>query len=121
MKYAEGLGTYIQHYILHEGPKGPAQALLRAAGAWSYELHDEIWVFNNGFWQKNAGLWVEVQKANWDDVILKVSRDLRYRIPWMNSDSCLRTRLRRRCRMMCIPSLTPKVSTRASVYRGRGA
>lgn len=71
MKYAEGLSSYIQHYILHEGPRGPAQALLTAAGAWSYELHDEIWVFNLGFWQKNAGLWAEVQKANWDDVILK--------------------------------------------------
>jgi len=27
-------------------------------------------VFNQGFWNKNSGLWQEVQKANWKDVIL---------------------------------------------------
>jgi transitional endoplasmic reticulum ATPase len=44
---------------------------LLAAGAWANALHDEIWVFNQGFWQKDHGLWVEVQKADWKDVILK--------------------------------------------------
>ncbi|KAI5124956.1 hypothetical protein M0805_007383 [Coniferiporia weirii] len=71
VKYAEGFGQYSQHYILHEGSEFPSRALLAAAGAWSYELHDEIWVFNQGFWSKNRALWTEVQKANWDDVILK--------------------------------------------------
>lgn len=73
MRYPEGFGSYIQHYILHEGPKNPALALLAAVGTWSYELHNEIWVFNNGFWNKDAALWTEVQKANWNDVILKDS------------------------------------------------
>jgi hypothetical protein len=40
-------------------------------GAWSQELHDEVWVFNQGFWNKDRSLWEEIQKANWDDVILK--------------------------------------------------
>ncbi|KAL5527373.1 hypothetical protein ACEPAG_6164 [Sanghuangporus baumii] len=71
VKYPEGLGVYTQHYILHDGPKGPAHSFLAAVGTWAYELHNEIWVFNNGFWNKDAALWVDVQKANWDDVILK--------------------------------------------------
>ena len=71
VKYPEGLGTYTQHYILHDGPKAPVHAFLAALGTWAYELHNEIWVFNNGFWSKDAALWSDVQKANWDDVILK--------------------------------------------------
>ena len=54
MRYAEGFGVYTQHYVLHEGPVEPAQRLLLAAGAWANELHNEIWVFNQGFWQKNV-------------------------------------------------------------------
>ena len=70
-KFLEGYGTYFQHYILHEGPEQPARLLLLTAGAWAAELHEEIWVFNNGFWQKNHDLWAEIQKSNWDDVILE--------------------------------------------------
>ncbi len=42
-----------------------------AAGGWNAQLHDEILVYNSGYWQKDHGLWSEVQKANWADVILK--------------------------------------------------
>ncbi|TFK43716.1 P-loop containing nucleoside triphosphate hydrolase protein [Crucibulum laeve] len=69
--YPFGFGSMNQAFILHEGPEGPARSLLLAAGAWSDQLHDEIWVFNQGFWSKDHGLWVEVQKADWKDVILK--------------------------------------------------
>lgn len=31
-------------------------------------------MFNQGYWQKNHNLWVEVQKAKWSDVILKEER-----------------------------------------------
>jgi transitional endoplasmic reticulum ATPase len=44
--------------------------LLEAATKWSLELHDEILVFDGGFWQKNKGLWDNVQKSRWEDVIL---------------------------------------------------
>ncbi len=40
-------------------------------GAWSHELHGEIWVFNQGFWNKDRELWEEITKADWKDVILK--------------------------------------------------
>ncbi len=53
------------------GSEDPARSLLLAAGLWSDRLHNEIWVFNQGYWQKDPALWTEVQKADWKDVILK--------------------------------------------------
>ena len=50
VRYLEGFFVN-QHFILHEESKLPAQQLLRAVGAWYYQLHEEIWVFNQGFWQ----------------------------------------------------------------------
>ncbi|RFU33130.1 hypothetical protein B7463_g3246, partial [Scytalidium lignicola] len=54
--------------------KGAAQkstdALIEACSNWEQELHDEVLVFDGGFWQKNKELWQNVQKASWDDVIL---------------------------------------------------
>lgn len=57
--------------LTYVGPEDPARALLLSAGAFSDRLQDQIWVFNQGFWQKDHGLWQEVQKADWKDVILK--------------------------------------------------
>lgn len=71
LKYLQGLSTYIYQFLVQEGTsEQPSKELLIAAGGWSQALHDEIWVFNQGFWNKNPGLWQEVQKANWKDVIL---------------------------------------------------
>ena len=56
---------------MHEGSEEPARQLLRIAGIWTYDLHEEIYVFDSGFWSKDHGLWLEVQKADWEDVILK--------------------------------------------------
>lgn len=53
------------------GPEEVSRLYLLAAGAWADSLHNEIWVFNQGFWRKDYGLWLEVQKADWKDVILK--------------------------------------------------
>ena len=66
-----GFGQYQQHFILHEGPKDPAHAMLLAAGVFADQLHSEIWVFNQGYWDKDAKLWQEIQKASWEDVILE--------------------------------------------------
>ncbi|KAJ3756439.1 P-loop containing nucleoside triphosphate hydrolase protein [Lentinula raphanica] len=60
-----------QSFILHEGSEEPARQLLLACGLWSEAIHNEIWVFNQGFWQKDGGLWDSIQKADWKDVILK--------------------------------------------------
>lgn len=64
-------GQKSQHYILHEGSDEPARALLLAAGVWANVAHDEIWVFNQGYWRKDHALWESVQVGNWKDVILK--------------------------------------------------
>ncbi|KAJ4293065.1 hypothetical protein N0V90_008347 [Kalmusia sp. IMI 367209] len=45
--------------------------LIRDATTWGQELHNEVWVFDQGFWQKSRELWNSVQKSNWDDVILE--------------------------------------------------
>jgi len=50
-----------------------ARLLILAAGKHANDLHDEIWVFDQGFWDKNAALWTEIHKADWKDVILKDS------------------------------------------------
>ncbi|KAF8238855.1 P-loop containing nucleoside triphosphate hydrolase protein [Tricholoma matsutake] len=71
VQYPLGSGLMTQSYILHEGPEAPARSLLISVGAWAEQLHDEIWVFNQGIWRKDHSLWSEVQKADWKDVILR--------------------------------------------------
>jgi transitional endoplasmic reticulum ATPase len=47
-----------------------AEALIVAAGQWSGELHDEVWVWDRGHWEKSAELYRNIMKASWDAVIL---------------------------------------------------
>jgi transitional endoplasmic reticulum ATPase len=68
----DGTSPYPQllnNYILTSS-RQKAEALILAAGQWSYDLHDEIWVFDQGMWQKSAELFQSVKKASWDAVIL---------------------------------------------------
>ncbi|KAH6914827.1 ATP-dependent Zn protease [Coprinopsis sp. MPI-PUGE-AT-0042] len=60
-----------QGCILHHGPEDPSRLLLLASGSWANELHDEIWVYDQGWWNKDHSLWSEIQKADWKEVILK--------------------------------------------------
>ncbi|KAK5171230.1 uncharacterized protein LTR77_004374 [Saxophila tyrrhenica] len=71
-----GRGTK-NYYIL--SPKAEIDAaghsawvdsLLLAASKWTSELHDEIYVFDSGEWDKNKHLWKAVQNSKWDDVIM---------------------------------------------------
>lgn len=74
-----GMMTNTFNYILVEdlNMEGKAAAqkktdeFIAAAGSWAQELHDEVLVFDQGFWQKNKDLWQNIQKSNWDDVILE--------------------------------------------------
>ncbi|KZW03762.1 P-loop containing nucleoside triphosphate hydrolase protein [Exidia glandulosa HHB12029] len=72
-QYPLGFGIVSQQFIIHKGPEANIHLLIVEAGGWAHELHNEIWVYEQGYWRKDASLWVEVQKANWDDVILKKS------------------------------------------------
>lgn len=44
--------------------------LLLAVGEFSTQLHNEIYVFDDGAWSKDSQLWSAVKSASWDDVIL---------------------------------------------------
>jgi len=44
--------------------------LIKDATKWGSELHNEVWVFDGGYWQKSAELYRSVQKSTWDSVIL---------------------------------------------------
>ena len=44
--------------------------LLMVVGAWTTELHDEIYVFDDTRWHKSKTLWKSVKGASWDEVIL---------------------------------------------------
>ncbi|KAI0971204.1 ATPase [Xylaria arbuscula] len=68
----EPYGGSTNHYIL-SGTRFPAEALLLAAGSWANELHGEVWVFDQGYWQKNAELFRSVMGASWENVILEES------------------------------------------------
>jgi transitional endoplasmic reticulum ATPase len=65
-------------FILHpraesnivDGHCQETDALLLAAGKWTSQLHDEIFVFDNGYWDKSKELWKSVSGASWSDVIL---------------------------------------------------
>ncbi|KAB8338961.1 hypothetical protein FH972_021901 [Carpinus fangiana] len=62
----------VNQYLL--GPvDGDSKSLISDCGAWALALHDEIWVFDGGMWQKDSALYKSVQKASWKDVILDES------------------------------------------------
>jgi hypothetical protein len=58
------------HYIL-SSETHKVDELIREATTWGVELHDEVWVFDQGWWQKSRELWNSVSKSNWEDVILE--------------------------------------------------
>jgi transitional endoplasmic reticulum ATPase len=69
-KSSEGINFPAAEYYLLTPTRVQADGLIREAGRWTQELHNEIWVFDMGYWQKNAELYRSVQKASWDAVIL---------------------------------------------------
>ncbi|KAJ7750905.1 P-loop containing nucleoside triphosphate hydrolase protein [Mycena metata] len=68
--YPVGLRLVTLFLILHDGPEDPAQSLVLKTGMWADTLNEEIWTYNM-YWRKDHQLWVDVQSADWDDVILK--------------------------------------------------
>ena len=57
-------------YLL--GPsKESTEACTLATCRYMNELHGEVWVFDQGFWQKSRELWQSVEHSSWDDVILE--------------------------------------------------
>jgi transitional endoplasmic reticulum ATPase len=68
----EGYGSWpevFNSYILSSDEQLTNQLILEA-GSYHSVLHDQTWVFDQGFWEKSRELWLSVQKASWDNVIL---------------------------------------------------
>jgi len=57
------------HYILSNA-EHKVNELIKDATKWGSELHNEVWVFDGGYWQKSAELYNSVQKSSWESVIL---------------------------------------------------
>jgi transitional endoplasmic reticulum ATPase len=57
------------HYILTAN-EHKVDELIKLASLWGAQLHNEVWVFDQGYWQKSAELYNSVMKAEWADVIL---------------------------------------------------
>lgn len=47
------------------------EALILAAGLWSEQIHEQVWVYDQGRWGKDKELWSMVQSASWKDMILE--------------------------------------------------
>jgi transitional endoplasmic reticulum ATPase len=52
------------------------EALIAAATNWGQESHEEVWVFDRGFWAKDKDLYKSIQESRWDDVILDGEKKL---------------------------------------------
>lgn len=71
-------GAGVVNYILRKREGEPDQqpqdsvsdGLVAAASKYGLDLHQEILVYDQGYWQKNHELWESVQKSFWSDVIL---------------------------------------------------
>ncbi|KAK8090394.1 ATPase [Apiospora hydei] len=68
----DGVSAYptVRNYYILTPSKEKAQQLLLEAGRWGSDLHEEIWVYDQGAWRKNRELYASIQKASWDQVIL---------------------------------------------------
>ncbi|KPI43401.1 putative ATPase YjoB [Cyphellophora attinorum] len=62
--------TRNQYIVSATSSSGLVSTLLRECGTWATSLHDEIWVFNQGYWDKDSDLYASIMKASWDNVIL---------------------------------------------------
>lgn len=51
-----------------------ADELISGQARFAEELHGEVLVFDQGYWQKSRELYQNIQKANWEDVILAKER-----------------------------------------------
>ena len=49
------------------------EALVLAASIWSQQIHEQVWVYDQGRWSKNEELWRVVQGGSWKEVIMEES------------------------------------------------
>ncbi|UJO24658.1 uncharacterized protein CLAFUR5_13631 [Fulvia fulva] len=75
-EWSSSCGTTMMYFVLTPASAASAECseqadnLIKAAGKWSSQLHEEVYVFDSGRWMKDHKLWEAVQNSYWDDVIL---------------------------------------------------
>jgi transitional endoplasmic reticulum ATPase len=62
-------GQTKNYYVLSD-ELGPVYSMIKEVGEWTTTLHEEIWVFSDGYWQKDANLYQGILQSRWEDVIL---------------------------------------------------
>ncbi|KAL8770514.1 MAG: hypothetical protein Q9209_003770 [Squamulea sp. 1 TL-2023] len=76
--YVIAIGYSSYNFILKEPADGETtlstpkavEALIMAWGRWSYPVDNDFIYVYDGYWSASKLLWKQVQKANWEDVIL---------------------------------------------------
>lgn len=68
------LGAESEDVVVGEGGDKGADELVEAASRWLLALHEEVLVFDQGWWQKDKGLYKSILAAKWDDVILSADK-----------------------------------------------
>ncbi|RGP65179.1 ATP-dependent zn protease [Fusarium longipes] len=60
----------LKNYYILTANVYKAEQLVIATGSWASDLHDEVWVYDQGTFEKDRELWNSAQKSTWDAVIL---------------------------------------------------
>ncbi|EWC47437.1 hypothetical protein DRE_00405 [Drechslerella stenobrocha 248] len=71
--WMKGFEFYRRAYIVHDlDVAGDAlvDEFVVKCGVWTTTPREQIWVFDQGWWQLDAALYASVMKANWADIIL---------------------------------------------------
>ncbi|KAM0343534.1 hypothetical protein ACHAPU_008429 [Fusarium lateritium] len=68
----DGAESYprVKNYFILTSNLSKAEQLVLATGSWASDLHDEVWVYDQGEFLKDRELWKSAQKSTWDAVIL---------------------------------------------------
>ncbi|KAI1060253.1 hypothetical protein LB506_011226 [Fusarium annulatum] len=68
----DGSSSYpaLKNYYILTADVYKADQLVLTVGSWGSDLHNEVWVFDQGFFHKDRELWESAQKSTWDAVIL---------------------------------------------------
>lgn len=70
---------YFYDFIFQGNDDSAGQKLASDVYRWANSLKEEIWVFQNGRWNKSKSLYKSIQATSWDDIVLDESfkEDLR--------------------------------------------
>ncbi|KAK6509779.1 hypothetical protein TWF481_004509 [Arthrobotrys musiformis] len=71
--WSKGFDVFRRAYIVHDqgaSGDGLVELFVRECGTWTSTPKEQIWVFDQGYWQLDGALYQSAMKANWADIIL---------------------------------------------------